>query len=514
MFFGGGMPFDFDDAGGFGGFPGKGGGKGRKPVNTTKYYEVLGVEKNATENEIKKAFRKKAIQHHPDKGGDPEVFKEINTAFSVLSDADKRAAYDRGGEEAVEGGGGGDPSDVFDMFFGGGGGGGGRGGKPKRRKTQDVNHTLQVTLEQVYNGCTKKIAVNREVIDKKAGVKECQECDGRGVRVQVIRMGPMIQQSRQQCPACGGEGKSFRTKKEREVLEVFVEKGSPDGHKITFSGKADEHPDADPGDIIFTVHVKEHAVYKRRGADLYVHKDISLTEALCGFTIELDHLDNRKILAKTSPGDITSPLAINPIAALDGSDKKEWECIEDFDSTSENVAQAETTDLAACKQVCEKKDFSAFVIKQGNAFFKRATREEVVGAKKPMSGAQLWVQKDPNASAGTRMCKALKGEGMPTHKNPFVCGNMFLVLNIVFPESLNDTAVAALKKALPPALNAPKAKEDDPGVEVHYSELMDPVASYEAGKPINTGEAYDEDEERGHRGMGGMGGQQVQCQQQ
>merc|ERR1719230_2052240 len=109
----------------------------------------------------------------------------------------------------------------------------------------------------------------------------------------------MIQQSQQQCPSCGGEGKKFKQKKEREVLDVFVEKGAPDGHKITFSGKADEHPDADPGDVIFTIRVKDHPVFTRRGADLYINKDISLQEALCGFAMEIDHLDGRKIIAKT-----------------------------------------------------------------------------------------------------------------------------------------------------------------------------------------------------------------------
>jgi len=351
--------------------------------------------------------------------------------------------------------------------------------------------------------------VNREVLDKKAGVKECPECDGRGVRVQVIRMGPMIQQSRQQCGACGGEGKSFRTKKEREVLEVFVEKGAPDGHKVVFHGKADEHPDADPGDIIFNIRVKDHAVFQRKGADLYIHKEISLSEALCGYTLEIDHLDQRKLLAKSKPGEITAPLLTNPLDALE-TKGIEWECIDDFDSTSENVAQAETSDVKACKEVCEKKDFSAFVITNGNAFFKKADRSEILAAKKAKSGAQLWVQKDPMDAAGTRMCQALKGEGMPTHKNPFVCGNMFLMLKIVFPDSLSAEAITALQKALPPAMSKPSVSEDSANVEVHYAEAMDPVASFEANKPIKTGEAYDEDERGGQM----PGGQRVQCNQQ
>merc|ERR1719352_1895350 len=109
----------------------------------------------------------------------------------------------------------------------------------------------------------KKMAVTREVLDQKAGVKDCAECDGRGVQVRVVRMGPMIQQMQQPCGICNGVGKMYQTKKEREVLEIFVEKGAVDGHKITFSGKADEHPDADPGDVVFTLKQKEHPTFIR-----------------------------------------------------------------------------------------------------------------------------------------------------------------------------------------------------------------------------------------------------------
>merc|ERR1711972_37138 len=104
----------------------------------------MGVEKNASDSEIKKAYRKLAVKHHPDKGGDPEKFKEITRAYEVLSDSDKREKYDRGGEDAVDGDSGGDPSDIFEAFFGGGGGRGG-GGRSRRQKTKDVTMPLKVT---------------------------------------------------------------------------------------------------------------------------------------------------------------------------------------------------------------------------------------------------------------------------------------------------------------------------------------------------------------------------------
>merc|ERR1719155_214919 len=106
----------------------------------------------------------------------------------------------------------------------------------------------------------------------------------------------MIQQMQSQCSSCGGAGKSFQTKQEREVLEVHIQKGSPDGHKVVFREMADEHPDADTGDVIFVVKEKEHADIKRKGADLFIERTISLSEALSGFKMEFTHLDGRKLL--------------------------------------------------------------------------------------------------------------------------------------------------------------------------------------------------------------------------
>merc|ERR1719245_2858257 len=216
MFFGG-----FPGMDGPGGMPGGRGGRSSKPVDTTGFYKALEVDKGASEPEIKKAYRKLAVKYHPDKGGDPEKFKDITRAYEVLSDPEKRSKYDKYGEEGLEGGGGGDPSDIFESFFGGGQRG---GGSRKRQKTKDVVQPLKVTLEQMYNGATKKMAITREVIDKKKGVQECRECDGRGMKVEVVRMGPMIQQMQSQCGACGGNGKSFQTKQQREEVEVHVQK--------------------------------------------------------------------------------------------------------------------------------------------------------------------------------------------------------------------------------------------------------------------------------------------------
>merc|ERR1712038_1425700 len=252
---------------------------------------------------------------------------------------------------------------------------------------------------------------------------------------EVIRMGPMIQQMQSQCNSCGGQGKSFTTKSDREVLEVHIQKGSPDGHKIPFREMADEHPDADTGDVIFVVKQKEHPEFKRKGADLFIERTISLVEALCGFELELTHLDGRTLLIKTSPGEIIRPMAKSFDPLADTENKMEWEVHEDSDCPSiDNVAQADTTDIDTLKKACETQlkrkgiDVGVFVVSGGRAHFKQGTREEVLAAKVPKRGSTMYVVSDPDANNHLRMMKAVKDEGMPTSKNPFVHGNLFLML--------------------------------------------------------------------------------------
>eukprot|EP00929_Paragymnodinium_shiwhaense_P005536 TRINITY_DN1076_c0_g1_i1.p1 TRINITY_DN1076_c0_g1~~TRINITY_DN1076_c0_g1_i1.p1 ORF type:complete len:513 (-),score=204.13 TRINITY_DN1076_c0_g1_i1:373-1911(-) len=512
MFFGGFPGMD-------GGFPGKGGGRGRGPVDNSKFYQLLEVDKNANDTEIKKAYRKLAVKHHPDKGGDPEKFKEISRAYEVLSDSDKRAKYDRGGEDALDGDGGGDAGDIFEAMFGGGrrGGGGGR----RRQKTSDVVQPLKVTLEELYNSKIRKMAIKRQVIDKKKGVQSCRSCDGRGVKVEVIRMGPMIQQMQSQCSSCGGAGKSYSTKEEREILEVHVQKGSPDNHKVVFREMADEHPDADTGDVMFVLKQQEHAVFKRKGADLFVEKKIGLVEALCGFEMEMEHLDGRKLLIKTSPGEIIKPLAqgFDPMST---ESKTEWEEFQDSDCPSiDHVAQAETADIDTLKKACETQlkrkgiDVGCFVVSGSRATFKQCTREEAMAAKKTKKGATMYVLGDPDAKKALRIMKAVKGEGMPTFKNPFQHGNLFLNLTIEFPDSLTPEIQEKIRKLLPPALNTCTWKDTDQDVEPHKVVDIDPIQSFNENK-INMqagNEAYDDDDDDGPR-MGGGGPGGVQCHQQ
>jgi DnaJ family protein A protein 2 len=304
MFFGGpgGIPFGMDDGMG-GGMPGMGGRGGREPPDTTELYKCLGLGKDATQSEIKKAFRKLALKKHPDKGGDPEEFKKIQAAYEVLGDAEKREKYDKYGLEGLEEGDmGAGGMDIFEAFFGGGRRRRGGGGK---RKAEDTVYPLKVSLEDLYNGKTAKLAITRSVM--KGEPKKCPTCKGQGAVVQMRQIGPgMVQQLQSRCPDCSS-GYRVTMKKERQVLEVNVDKGASHNTKLKFSGMGNESPNADAGDVVFVLQQKEHATFKRKGADLLIQKSISLSEALCGFKFIVKQLDGRNLLVQSKPGQIIRP---------------------------------------------------------------------------------------------------------------------------------------------------------------------------------------------------------------
>mmetsp|Transcript_3324 Transcript_3324/g.11697 ORF Transcript_3324/g.11697 Transcript_3324/m.11697 type:complete len:407 (-) Transcript_3324:209-1429(-) len=294
------------------GFPGHGRQQQREPVDVSALYKVLELEKGATAAEVKKNFRRLALKKHPDKGGDPEEFKKIQASYEVLSDPEKKEKYDKYGLEGLEenGGGGGEGgADIFDLFFGGG-----RGGRrqsraaPGRRKAEDTVHPLKVSLEDLYNGKTAKLAITRNVM--KGEPRQCGTCRGQGAVIQMRQIGPgMVQQMQSRCPDCGGTGFSVTMKKERQVLEVNIEKGAKHSTKLRFAAMGNESPNADPGDVIFVLQQKEHNVFKRKGADLLLQRDISLVEALVGFSFTVTQLDGRELLVVSAPGQVVRPEA-------------------------------------------------------------------------------------------------------------------------------------------------------------------------------------------------------------
>ena len=539
MFFGGGG-FDGFPGGMPGGMGGMGGMRGRREeVDNKKMYEVLGVEQTASEGEIKKAYRKMAMKHHPDKGalscrrtharthslalralrlshcltsaqtrgkalgvlacasivwgtddrcptsllllwnrccqfrfglhrwrrneGSYSLpcfarsenlnvsrfrfqcwhvvsafglmawsvqFKEITKAYEILSDDTKRKLYDEGGEEAVEGGGGGgDPHDIFSAFFGG-------GGRRERgpRKGEDLVHPIQVDLENLYNGKTVKLSLTRDIICtacKGSGSKNpdanttCQSCEGNGVKMVIRQIAPgMIQQMQMKCPDCDGSGSAVKAKdrcpecsgkkvvSNKKVLEVQIDKGMKHNQKITFPGEADQKPGLQAGDVVFVVQQKDHKVFKRKNDDLLIEQNIPLVEALCGTNFIVNHLDGRKLVVKTAPGEIIRPGDV----------------------------------------------------------------------------------------------KTIDDEGMPMHKNPFVKGKLFIHFKVEFPKTgqINPDGAAALVKALP--AGAPKP---DAGADVEEVVMRDADLESMGQSNRNMGGAYDEDDDED-----GRGGQRVQCAQQ
>eukprot|EP00913_Durusdinium_trenchii_P034315 g32106.t2 len=249
-------------------------------VDNSRFYDLLGVKKDASPAEIKKAYHKQAREKHPDKGGDPDEFKEVNRAFEVLSDDEKRRRYDHTGEEGLEHEDAG--QDLFSHLFGKGSG---RGAKPSRPKTSDVVRPIWVTLEELYTGITRQLPILRKVVDESGQSCRCDVCDGKGVALQVVRMGPFAQKVQQTCEKCQGTGQALKMRSQREVLEVFVEKGSPNGHKIILHGKADEAPGCEPGDLVVVVREQDHPKFMRKEADLYLSVDLTLAEALTGFRL-------------------------------------------------------------------------------------------------------------------------------------------------------------------------------------------------------------------------------------
>jgi DnaJ family protein A protein 2 len=186
------------------------------------------------------------------------------------------------------------------MFFGGGRQSQRRAGP---RKGPAVNHPIKVSLEDLYNGKTVKLAVNRKVIV--GDVKECAKCHGQGAVMEIRQIGPgMITQMQRACNDCEGQGQQAKSKNERKVLEVHIDKGMKHNQKITFRNMGDEVPGMEAGDVNFIVQEKEHDVFKRKAADLLATREISLNQALCGFTWRLKHLDGREIAIKTRPGQI------------------------------------------------------------------------------------------------------------------------------------------------------------------------------------------------------------------
>ncbi|KAK6458994.1 dnaJ class heat shock protein [Scheffersomyces xylosifermentans] len=309
-------------------------------VKETKFYDILGVSPSASDNEMKKAYRKAALKYHPDKNPSPEAaekFKEISHAYEVLSDEQKREVYDSYGEEGLSGQGG--PGgmgadDIFSQFFGGGFGGMG-GGAQRPSRGKDIKHQISCTLEELYKGRTAKLALNKTILcktcnglgGKEGKVKKCTGCNGSGMKFVTRQMGPMIQRFQTVCDTCQGTGdicdpkdrcsscKGQKTQSERKILQVHIDPGMKDGQRIVFSGEGDQEPGITPGDVVFVVDEKPHEKFTRKGNDLYYEAEIDLLTALAGGEFAFKHVSGDYIKVAIIPGDVISPGSVKVVEA-------------------------------------------------------------------------------------------------------------------------------------------------------------------------------------------------------
>lgn len=282
------------------------------------YYEVLGVSKSATSVEIKKAYRKKAIENHPDKNpgdkGAEERFKEAAEAYEVLSDDNKKARYDQYGHAAFEnggyggfGGGGMNMEDIFSQFgdiFGGHFGGGfgfGGGSRQARVKGSNLRIRVKLELQDILNGVEKKVKVKRMVKAKGVTYKTCSTCNGQGsvARITNTILGRM--QTAATCTVCQGAGKVVDNRPKNadangmvyheETVSINIPPGVTDGVQLKVAGKGNEAPgDGIPGDILVVVQEVPHDKLKREGSNLHYDMYISFSEAVLGTTKEIDTL--------------------------------------------------------------------------------------------------------------------------------------------------------------------------------------------------------------------------------
>ena len=304
-------------------------------MSKADYYELLGVARSCTEAELKSAFRKAAMQHHPDRNpGDKDAevkFKEINEAYQALSDKEKRAAYDRFGHAAFEQGGGGGPggfggdgfassmSDIFDDLFGGFGGGRTRGGGGTgRERGSDLRYNMEIMLEDAFKGKAATIKVPTSVACEpcagsgaKPGSKPktCSTCAGHG-RVRAQQGFFAIERT---CPTCAGRGEVIdnpcatcsgagRVTRERS-LSVNIPSGVEDGTRIRLSGEGEAGLRGGPaGDLYIFLSIKPHPFFQRDGADLFCQVPISMVKAALGGEVTVRTLDGLESIVKIPEG--------------------------------------------------------------------------------------------------------------------------------------------------------------------------------------------------------------------
>ncbi len=283
------------------------------------YYKVLEINKDATERDIAKAFRRLSLQYHPDKNpGDQEAaqkFIDINKAHEVLSNADHRRVYDLQGADGLERHLRGEGADPWGN---------------NRRRGPSMKADIRVTLEELYVGGSREVNFQKNIICpdcRGTGAKDgktltCPDCNGRGVKMEKVQVGiGFTMQMQTHCNKCGGTGKTHaercprcqgrRVVPEKKELRVEIEKGMKDNQQIVFDRESEQHPDYTPGDVIITLKQERHARFTRVGNNLYYDCPITLKEALLGYTQRVKHLDHHYTEITTS--EVAQPFSVKVI---------------------------------------------------------------------------------------------------------------------------------------------------------------------------------------------------------
>mmetsp|Transcript_41713 Transcript_41713/g.120882 ORF Transcript_41713/g.120882 Transcript_41713/m.120882 type:complete len:341 (-) Transcript_41713:91-1113(-) len=287
-------------------------------------------------------------------------------------------------------------------------------GDSSQPRSRDVVLPLDVTLEELYCGATRRVRVNRTQL--------------RRSRRDVLQ----------------------------DTFAVKIERGAPDGHRVTFPGAARAQPGGEAGDVCFVLQQQQHPRWRRDGSNLFIEHRLSLLEALTGYTITLRHLDGQKLLVRSKPGEIVHPRSVLPTA------EAEWERYDHMDAfPGQDAASLRTGDLDACKELCRRRGYGGFTYWEDTAYFRARDRTELLAARSRSKGSVLFVCPDPMKSASVRMQRAIRGAGMPCLGNPDVRGNLFLLFRVELPTQLDEQAVALLQQALPHDPAAPAAPQGD-----------------------------------------------------